>query len=155
RKPGGKLGVLWFQMTGTIWEGGSYDPETHMAYVFSKDSLYPQALTPPDPCGSDLAYVMAGRPPQPPRHEVGRPPRQPGGGGRGDGEGGEGGGGLSVKGLPLNKPPYGTITAIDLTKGDIAWQIPHGDTPDNIKNHPDLKGLNIPRTGRPGTIGTL
>jgi quinoprotein glucose dehydrogenase len=57
--------------------------------------------------------------------------------------------------LPLIKPPYGRITAIDLNKGDIVWQIAHGETPDNIRNHPALKGLNIPRTGRQGRIGTL
>jgi quinoprotein glucose dehydrogenase len=70
---------------------------------------------------------------------------------------GGGGGGfqLNVQGLPLIKPPYGRITAIDLNKGDLAWQIAHGDTPDNIKNHPALKGLNIPRTGRQGRIGVL
>ncbi|MCU1382902.1 MAG: glucose dehydrogenase, partial [Acidobacteria bacterium] len=64
-------------------------------------------------------------------------------------------GALSVQGLPLIKPPYGRITAIDLNKGDISWQIAHGDTPDNIKNHPALKGIDIPRTGRPGRIGVL
>jgi quinoprotein glucose dehydrogenase len=42
-----------------------------------------------------------------------------------------------------------------MDKGAIAWQIAHGDTPDNIKNHPALKGLTIPRTGRPGRIGVL
>jgi quinoprotein glucose dehydrogenase len=62
---------------------------------------------------------------------------------------------LSVQGLPLIKPPYGRITALDLNKGDISWQIAHGDTPDNIKNHPALKGIDIPRTGRPGRIGVL
>ena len=62
---------------------------------------------------------------------------------------------LTVQGLPLVKPPYGRITAIDMNKGEILWQIAHGETPDNIKNHPALKGLNIPRTGRPGAIGTL
>ena len=63
---------------------------------------------------------------------------------------------LTVQGLPLLKPPYGRITAIDLSKGDIAWQIAHGETPDAIKNHPALKGLKIPRTGQPGyQIGTL
>ena len=65
------------------------------------------------------------------------------------------GAGTTVQGLPLNKPPYGRITAIDLTKGEIAWQIPHGETPDEIRNHPALKGLTIPRTGRAGRIGTL
>jgi quinoprotein glucose dehydrogenase len=75
--------------------------------------------------------------------------------GRGGAAGGGGGGALSVQGLPLIKPPYGRITAIDLNKGDISWQIAHGDTPDNIKNHPALKGIEIPRTGRPGRIGVL
>jgi quinoprotein glucose dehydrogenase len=72
------------------------------------------------------------------------------------GGGGEGGApGLTVQGLPLVKPPYGRITAIDLNKGEIVWQIAHGETPDNIKNHPALKGLDIPRTGRQGRIGVL
>jgi quinoprotein glucose dehydrogenase len=65
------------------------------------------------------------------------------------------GGGLTVQGLPLLKPPYGRITAIDLNKGEIAWQIAHGETPDNIRNSPALKGMNIPRTGRPGILGPL
>ena len=60
-----------------------------------------------------------------------------------------------MQGLPLVKPPYGRITAFDMNKGDIVWQIAHGETPDNIRNHPALKGLNIPRTGRIGRIGTL
>jgi quinoprotein glucose dehydrogenase len=47
------------------------------------------------------------------------------------------------------------ISAINLDRGDIVWQVPHGDTPDNIKNNPALKGLNIPRTGRSGIIGVL
>jgi quinoprotein glucose dehydrogenase len=63
---------------------------------------------------------------------------------------------VTVQGLPLLKPPYGTISAIDLNKGEIAWQVAHGETPDAIKNHPALKGLTIPRTGRAnGRIGVL
>jgi len=62
---------------------------------------------------------------------------------------------LSVRGLPLFKPPYGQITAINLDRGEILWQIAHGETPDNIKNNPALKGVTIPRTGRAGIIGTL
>ncbi len=74
----------------------------------------------------------------------------------GAGASGEGGGpGLSVQGLPLIKPPYGRISAINLDRGEILWQVAHGETPDNIKNNPALKGLTIPRTGRPGIIGTL
>jgi quinoprotein glucose dehydrogenase len=66
-----------------------------------------------------------------------------------------GGGGLTVRGLPLIKPPYGQISAIDLNKGDMLWQVAHGESPDNIRNSPDLKGLNIPRTGRTGTAGQV
>jgi len=62
---------------------------------------------------------------------------------------------VAVQGLPLQKPPYASITAIDLNKGDIVWQIAHGETPDNIRNHAALKGVNIPRTGRPGIFGVL
>jgi quinoprotein glucose dehydrogenase len=58
--------------------------------------------------------------------------------------------------LPLIKPPYGTISAINLDKGEIVWQIPHGDTPDAIRNNPALKGLPLPRTGQSGfNVGTL
>ena len=53
------------------------------------------------------------------------------------------------------KPPYGQITAINLDRGEILWQVAHGETPDNIKNNPALKGVTIPRTGRAGIIGTL
>jgi quinoprotein glucose dehydrogenase len=53
------------------------------------------------------------------------------------------------------KPPYGQITAIDLTKGEIIWQVAHGETTDVIRNNPALKGLTIPRTGRPGNVGSL
>ncbi len=53
-----------------------------------------------------------------------------------------------VRGLPLVKPPYGRITAIDLTVGEILWQIPHGATPESIQNHPDLQGVDVPNTGR-------
>ena len=58
-------------------------------------------------------------------------------------------------GLPLVKPPWGRITAIDLNRGTIAWQVAHGETPDAVRTNPALKGLSIPRTGRPGRIGTL
>jgi quinoprotein glucose dehydrogenase len=61
----------------------------------------------------------------------------------------------SVDGLPLTKPPYGTLSAINLNTGDIMWQVAHGDTPDEIRNNPALKGLTIPKTGQIGTVGVL
>ena len=63
---------------------------------------------------------------------------------------------MDVDGLPLIKPPYGRITAFDMDKGEIAWQVAHGETPDVVRNHEALKGLNIPRTGQETyNIGTL
>jgi quinoprotein glucose dehydrogenase len=55
-----------------------------------------------------------------------------------------------IQGLPLIKPPYSRVTAIDLKTGDHAWMIAAGDTPDEIKNNPALAGVNVPRTGTPG-----
>ena len=66
-----------------------------------------------------------------------------------------GGGGLVVQGLPLLKPPYGILNAIDVNKGEIKWQVPHGDTPDAVRNSPLLKGMNIPKTGQPGSVGVV
>jgi quinoprotein glucose dehydrogenase len=62
-------------------------------------------------------------------------------------------GGLTVDGLTILKPPYGTIAAVNLDRGEITWRVAHGDTPDNVRNHPLLKGLNIPKTGQAGTSG--
>ena len=53
------------------------------------------------------------------------------------------------------KPPYGVLSAIDLTRGELKWQVPHGDTPDTVRNHPRLKGVNIPKTGQTGSVGVL
>jgi mono/diheme cytochrome c family protein len=58
--------------------------------------------------------------------------------------------------LSIFKPPYGTISAINMDKGEIAWQVAHGETPDVVRNHETLKGMAIPRTGQPGFLaGTL
>jgi quinoprotein glucose dehydrogenase len=74
------------------------------------------------------------------------------------GEGG-GGGPLTVQGLPLVKPPYSRITAVNMDTGEFRWQVPFGATPLNILNHPALKDLKLPpvmgRQGNnPGTLVT-
>jgi quinoprotein glucose dehydrogenase len=139
---------------GTNWAGGAYDPETHILYVPSQRSLSSLGLVPGDPRVSDMAYIQG----------TARDGARTGGGAGADAGADTpvaaaaapaAGGGLTVQGLPLFKPPYGRISAIDLNKGEILWQIANGETPDDIRNHPALKGLNIPRTGRPGIIGAL
>ena len=163
---------------GANWQGGAFDPETKMFYIFTNTTPTALGLVKPDPTKSDFDWVQGtARNPNAPVpspaagaaagaasgggrgaaiSEAGAPIAAAGGGRGGGGGGGEGGGGgPNVQGLPIIKPPYGRITALDMNKGTLAWQIAHGETPDNIKNHPALKGLTIPRTGRQGRIGVL
>ena len=61
----------------------------------------------------------------------------------------------NVFGLPLIKPPYGRVTAINMNTGEHVWMQPIGDTPDEIKNHKMLQGVTIPKTGRGGRLGIM
>jgi quinoprotein glucose dehydrogenase len=56
--------------------------------------------------------------------------------------------------LPLNKPPYGTLTAIDLGTGDHRWQVPVGDNA-SVRTHPLLAGMNLPPLGVSGAPGPI
>ncbi len=162
---------------GTNWPGGSYDPETHTVYVYACNAcVTPIGLVKPPKEMSDMNYVsgtagqavrMATGPGENSGADaittarltpaVADTPAGGGRGGRGGAAGGGGGGGrLSVERLPLMKPPYSTISAINLDRGEIVWQVAHGETPDDIKNNPALAGLKIERTGQSGyNIGTL
>jgi quinoprotein glucose dehydrogenase len=163
----GPLALLTRALAGTNWKGGSYDPETHVAYVYSTGAIGSMGLVPPPPGFSDMRYIsgnaLSGARLTGGSGSSAGGGRSVAGGGGGaaapaaasEGAGGDVGGGLTVRGLPLGKPPYGRITAIDLDKGEIKWQIAHGETPDNVKNHPALKGLDIPRTGQGGMAATL
>jgi glucose dehydrogenase len=108
---------------GADWQGAAFDPDTGMLYVVSITGPFVADLVKGDPKRTDLDYVPGLR---------AYPP--------------------GPQGLPLLKPPYGRITAIDLTKGDIAWVTPNGDGP---RDHPLLKGLNLPALGNPGRGGLL
>jgi len=119
---------------GANWQGGSLDPETGIMYIFSNTQVSALGLV-PGAARSDMNFILG----QAPNPDNPKAPAVP----------------TTVQGLPIVKPPYGRITAIDLGKGELVWQIAHGETPDNIRNHPLLEGLTIPRTGRQGRIGTL
>jgi mono/diheme cytochrome c family protein len=120
-----------------------------MVYVFTQTALTLNGLTKPDPKVSDMAWV-SGREGVQSRASQAMGGARPGGGGSGSPPPSP-----TVRGLPLLKPPYGSLVAINLDKGDIAWKIAHGETPDNVRNSPELKGLKIPRTGRPGLLSPL
>ena len=143
----GPLGILSMAVGGggTEWPGGSYDPETHIAYIPSQRVMSSIGLIPPEGNRSDMAYISG----------TARNPNPAPAGAAGAGPAAAGAPALNVQGLPLAKPPYASISAIDLNKGEILWQIAHGETPDNIRNHPALQGIDIPRTGRPGAFGVL
>ena len=152
------------QAAASNWPGGSYDPETHTVFVASQ--------TVGRHAGSHAASARTLRSAVLSRHgadrraahgRIGLGCRTRGATGvtrrrasRCRRARGGGGGALTVQGLPLIKPPYSRITAIDLDKGEFRWQVPFGATPDNIRNHPALKGLNLPPLGRQGNnSGTL
>ncbi len=118
--PDGMLGTLMMPRDtgGGNWEGGAVDPETGILYVGSVTNPMVLGLRVPGTGDSDLSYWSGGRGPR------------------------------LARNLPLVKPPWGRITAIDLNTGDHAWMVPNGDTPDNIKNHALLRGVELPRTGK-------
>ena len=66
-----------------------------------------------------------------------------------------GGASLRVEGLPIVKPPYGVLAANDLDKGELKFQVPHGDTPDNVRTNPALQGMHIPKTGQNSSVGLM
>ena len=121
------------EVGGANWPGGSMDPENNFLYIHSHTNVYTNSLVPPNsPQQSDMAYIAG----------------QARGAGAGPGRG------ATVQGLPLLKPPYDRITAYNMNTGDIVWQKPHSSTPDDIKNHPLMKGLDLPRLGQPGRTFT-
>ena len=132
-EPGGPWGTLMLpsQAGGTNWPGGSFDPETGIIYLYTYTQVVSLGLI-NDPERSDMNYIR-GRASEVSVRDAA----------------------LTIDGIPIIKPPWGRITAIDLNQGEILWQVPHGETPDNIRNHPRLAGVDIPRTGRVGRIGTL
>jgi quinoprotein glucose dehydrogenase len=62
---------------------------------------------------------------------------------------------LSVKGLPILKPPYSRVTALDLNTGAFAWVVPLGTTPASVSRNPALQGVTVPNTGGIGLQATL
>ena len=129
----GLLGAVQIGNTlgGTNWPGGGYDPEAQVVFVQAANSGVSGYSVMRRPELGDGEYVsgVAGR---------------------------QGGGsGLNVQNLPIVKPPYGVLAAIDMKRGELKWQVPHGETPDNVRNHAALKGIEIPRTGQNGSQGLL
>ena len=110
---------------GANWNAGAVDPDT--GYVYVTSVTRPTILQLVTMAGTDLNYVATALAPLLP----------------------------TVDGLPFIKPPYGRIVAFDMNKGAIAWQMANGDTPPQIKNHPKLAGVQVPRTGSTSHAGLV
>jgi quinoprotein glucose dehydrogenase len=110
---------------GSNWEGGAWDPDTNILYVPSRTAVDVLALI-NDPKVSTVAFIQGD----------GRPPRV-------------------MDTLPLVKPPWGRITAIDMNKGDHLWWVANADTPKEVASHPALKNVTLPRTGIATRSGLL
>ena len=137
RDSGGKLALIMVPNAqgAANWEGGALDPETGIVYIASTNRESFIGLSRPQPDRSDMDFVSGGgarRRPAPAAAEA-RPGRTNNG----------------PQGLPLLRPPWGRITAIDLNTGDHVWMKPNGDAPEFIKNHPALKGIDLSGVGNP------
>jgi len=103
---------------GANWSGAAVDPATGILYVPSRNAYAVSKLSPPDKSlNSNLLYMQT----------PGRNPQMP-------------------EGLPLFKPPYSRLTAIDMNSGTHAWMVPTG-AGDRIRTNPRLKALNLPPVG--------
>ena len=160
---------------GTNWPGAGADPETGIVYAQANlSAISPESVAPPPTGFSDIPYQAgvvgqafrlreaagAGTYADVPRTAAGRgaappAPVAPAAGAREGGASPTPQSFVTVDGLSIVKPPYGVLSAIDLTRGELKWQVPHGDTPDVVRNHPKLKGLTIPKTGQGGSVGVL
>ena len=102
---------------GAKWEGAGADPETGILYVASATIPSLSGMVEPQSSDATLNYV---------RDVTTR---------------------VGPQGLPLTKPPYGRITAIDLNKGEILWQEPNGIGSPQVRSHPALAGVELPPLG--------
>ena len=124
-RPGGTQGTLVVPglVGGTDWNGAGVDPETGILYVPSVHSGTVVGLGRSEHPRSDVDWVMTGA-----RHIPG------------------------PQGLPLFKPPYGRLVAIDLNRGEILWTVANGDGP---RQHPALNHLDLPPLGQGGRAAPL
>ena len=131
-EPRGNRGTLTVPgaLGGANWPSVAADPETGIVYVSTGLDVNVLGLE-HDPGRSTMNFVQGTR----------RAIRLPEGGG--------------PQGLPLLKPPWGLITALDLNRGEILWQIPNSDTPEWIREHPALEGVELGRTGQSDRGGLL
>ncbi len=124
-EPGGTQGTIQLpgSQGGADVQGAAFDPETGYLYIPSITSAFVADVLPGDPEVTNLAYVKGAR------RWIAGPQR-----------------------LPLFKPPYGRITAIDMNTGEHVWMVPNGDGP---RDNPAIAHLNLGKLGWPGRPSPL
>ncbi|MCP5382274.1 MAG: PQQ-binding-like beta-propeller repeat protein [Kordiimonadaceae bacterium] len=159
----GVLGAINIGATGggSSWPGASFDPETGIVYAQAQAASLDNLSLAPPPKGFSNVRYMAGRKGEPFRMRyasgTGQNPDAP----KLESEYEDPEAplvkipGLDVEGLSILKPPYGVLAAIDMKAGKVKWQVPHGETPDNVRFHPKLRDMDIPRTGQKIEIGLV
>jgi quinoprotein glucose dehydrogenase len=119
----GKRGTIFVPSAGggANWPGAGFDPETGVLFVPATNGAFtPYMGTLPEDESNFRYYRLQNR------------------------------GVVGPRGLPLLKPPYSTITAFDMNKGEILWQVPNGDRMARVEEHPDLEGIDLPPLGGGG-----
>src|SRR5437868_2380775 len=139
--------------TATNWPGSAYDPETHTVFAQASNLVAARSLVAPPAAFSDIRYVEGiggeqfrvvlgpgdccaadGSRNQRPENQAPAPAPNA----AAEPAPARTTAGLTVQGLPIVKPPYGTLAAINLDRGELTWRVAHGDTPDLVRNHPAL-----------------
>ncbi len=139
---GGWQGTLMRPPDGgaATWGGAAVDPDSGWLYVPSRNQAVVISMYQPDPAiGATVEYThgaseddqLAGRGTGPSRT-----------------------GALMPQGLPLLKPPYTRMTAINMNTGEHEWMVPLGNG-DRVRNHPLLRDLNLPPVGGDGVGGPV
>jgi quinoprotein glucose dehydrogenase len=147
------------------WGGAAFDPETGLLYVKVSDGYHVSRLCKNDQqdpyvtmtysnyCGQRGLFVARG--PQRPAASGSTPGQRPDPTYIPDTVGYSGD---KLGSIPLTKPPYAYLVAVNLNSGDIAWKVPFGEGNPAIRNHPLLKGVDLPArlgtSGAPGAIVT-
>ena len=121
--PWGTL-ILPSQAGGANWPGGSLDPETGIVYLYSYTQVVSLGLI-NDPERSDMNFIR-GRASDVSAVEAA----------------------LNIDGIPIIKPPWGRITAIDLNDGEVLWRVAHGETPDHIRKPREAPGCHRASNGQ-------
>jgi quinoprotein glucose dehydrogenase len=137
--PEGKLGALFCPSAGggTNIPGGTVaDPETGIVYTASVKSCSAFTLIP----GAERDEQLSGQSGVTPVEWTHAPTRRTP---------------TAIEGIPILKPPYGRITAIDMNTGETLWWIPNGDTPERLRAHPLLAGVDLGNTGQPSHATAL